>query len=453
MGAWQSCHPAWLYARAGRVPGNAQVIKKSLGGRQCCALIIKFDRAAFYIFGGIAMPAANINSRARSWSTQLVARTWSSSWGFRDDTPDGISTESPNIAGPQTNGDNSDLHGRVDYGGSANWGPAVPWALRTDEATGIASATGGTVAPPVGNRRNGGDGSAAPGSLSITSDETDYAPGSTATFTATGVTTGSSVTFRIADLNNAPGVNGVADIYTPFTIKDGSIGDSDGLANGTIVATWQIPADGRATGATLQLTATSNGRTATTTFDDAANKIATENQNAGTPKSVWSIHGSIANQGDSQIEGFATQISTNAGQTVSFKIDTASSGYTLDIYRLGYYSGDGARLVTSMHHTGAVNQPNPLFNDATNTVDAGNWSVSDSWTIPSHGRLGRLLRKADDRQRQFPEYHPVRRPQRRDCLGHSVPDQRHDAGKLTIPGADIICIRVLAVRIAIVPMR
>jgi N,N-dimethylformamidase beta subunit-like protein len=113
------------------------------------------------------------------------------------------------------------------------------------------------------------------------------------------------------------------------------------------------------------------------------NKIVTENQNTGTPQSVWAIRGSIANQGDSQIEGFATQISTNAGQSVSFKINTASSGYTLDIYRLGYYGGSGARLVTSMHHTGADNQPNPIFNAATRTVDAGNWSVTDSWTIPS----------------------------------------------------------------------
>ena len=160
-------------------------------------------------------------------------------------------------------------------------------------------------------------------------------------------------------------------------------GDSDGLANGVIVTQWQVPSDGSATGATLQLTATSGSQTATTTFSDAPNKIVTENLNAGTPKSVWAIHGSIANQGDSQIEGFATQISTNAGQTVSFKIDTASSGYTLDIYRLGYYGGNGARLVTTMHHSGAANQPNPIFNDPTNTVDAGNWSVTDSWAIPS----------------------------------------------------------------------
>ena len=158
-------------------------------------------------------------------------------------------------------------------------------------------------------------------------------------------------------MSNAPGVNGIADVYTPFKITDGGTGDSDGVANGTVVAQWQVPADGRATGAMLQLTAVSGSQTATTTFSDAPNKIVTENQKAGTAKSVWSIHGSIANQGDSQIEGFATQISTNAGQTVSFKIDTASSGYTLDIYRLGYYGGNGAQPVTTMHHSGADNQP------------------------------------------------------------------------------------------------
>ena len=225
-------------------------------------------------------------------------------------------------------------------------------------------------------------------SMIVTTDKPDYAPGDIATFVVAGVGSGSSVTFQVADLASAPGVNGIADVYAPFSVTDGGTGDADGLANGTVVATWQVPADGSATGATLQLTATSDGQTAITTFSDAPNKIVTENLNTGTPQSVWAIHGSIANQGDSQIEGFATQISTNAGQTVSFKIDTASSGYTLDIYRLGYYGGNGARLVTTMHHSGATNQPNPIFNSATNTVDAGNWSVTDSWTIPSTAASG-----------------------------------------------------------------
>jgi len=220
-------------------------------------------------------------------------------------------------------------------------------------------------------------------SLTITTDQPDYEPGSIATFTVSGVHPGSSVAFQIADLSSDPGFNGVVDIYTPFRVTDGGTGDMDHVANGTVIATWQVPADGSATGARLLATVASDGQTATTTFSDASNKIVAENLLAGTPKSVWSIHGSIANQGDTQIEGFATQISTNAGQTVSFKINTASSGYTLDIYRLGYYGGNGARLVTSMHHSGADNQPAPIFNAATNTVDAGNWSVTDSWAIPS----------------------------------------------------------------------
>ena len=63
-------------------------------------------------------------------------------------------------------------------------------------------------------------------------------------------------------------------------------------------------------------------------------------------------------------------------------------GYTIDIYRLGYYGGDGARLVASMHDSGGTNQPNPTFNSSTNTVDAGNWAVTDSWAVPANATSG-----------------------------------------------------------------
>jgi hypothetical protein len=266
---------------------------------------------------------------------------------------------------------------------------ASPSPLQANDPSSFVSTTGGSTSAAfetasllsVGAGSGAATASPAAKSMSVTTDKTDYAPGSTATFVVSGVHAGSSITFQIADLT--PGINGIAAVYAPFKVTDGGTGDADGLANGTVVAKWQVPADGSATGARLQLTATSGSQTAITTFSDAPNKIVSENLNTGTPESVWSIHGSIANQGDSQIEGFATQISANAGQTVSFKIDTASSGYTLDIYRLGYYGGNGAHLVTTMHHSGADNQPNPIFNSATNTVDAGNWSVTDSWTIPS----------------------------------------------------------------------
>ena len=55
---------------------------------------------------------------------------------------------------------------------------------------------------------------------------------------------------------------------------------------------------------------------------------------------------------------------------------------------MGYYGGDGARLVASMHNSSGTNQPNPTFNSSTNTVDAGNWSVTDSWAVPTDATSG-----------------------------------------------------------------
>ncbi|MGO8528696.1 N,N-dimethylformamidase beta subunit family domain-containing protein, partial [Rhizobium ruizarguesonis] len=77
-----------------------------------------------------------------------------------------------------------------------------------------------------------------------------------------------------------------------------------------------------------------------------------------------------------------TDISVYNGKTVSFKINTNSTNYRIDIYRLVYYGGMGARKVATMQHTGLQTQPNQLRNATTGTVDAGNWAVSASWTVP-----------------------------------------------------------------------
>ena len=37
-------------------------------------------------------------------------------------------------------------------------------------------------------------------------------------------------------------------------------------------------------------------------------------------------------------------MSVNKGDTIRFKIKTNASAYHIDIYRLGYYQGNGARL-------------------------------------------------------------------------------------------------------------
>ncbi|TCA34173.1 DUF4082 domain-containing protein [Rhizobium leguminosarum bv. viciae] len=121
----------------------------------------------------------------------------------------------------------------------------------------------------------------------------------------------------------------------------------------------------------------------------ASNAIVLENQKQGNPENEWGIDGA----GSTNIEGFATDISVDNGKTVSFKINTNSTNYRIDIYRLGYYGGMGARKVATMQHTGLQTQPNPLRNATTGTVDAGNWAVSASWTVPDDAVSGVYIAK------------------------------------------------------------
>ena len=111
------------------------------------------------------------------------------------------------------------------------------------------------------------------------------------------------------------------------------------------------------------------------------NAIEAENCLAGNPSSDWYVDG----VGATDIQGFTTDISMNVGQTVTFKIQTNASAYTIDIYRLGYYQGQGARLVASIQPSGTLPQTQPacLTDSSTGLADCGNWGVSASWPVPS----------------------------------------------------------------------
>ena len=121
------------------------------------------------------------------------------------------------------------------------------------------------------------------------------------------------------------------------------------------------------------------------------NRIPLENMKQGNPISEWGIDG----DGGGTIQGFATDISTNIGQTVDFKIATDSTHYRIDIYRLGYYGGDGARKVASIDKslTTAQIQPHPIVDMSLGLIDCGNWSVSASWEIPADAVSGVYIAK------------------------------------------------------------
>jgi hypothetical protein len=117
-----------------------------------------------------------------------------------------------------------------------------------------------------------------------------------------------------------------------------------------------------------------------------ANPIEAENCLPGNPPSQWYIPGA----GSSNIQGFTTDISVNAGQTVFFKINTSAAAYSINIYRIGYYQGNGARLITSVSPSAPLpqSQPSCLTDSSTGLTDCGNWAISASWDVPSTATSG-----------------------------------------------------------------
>jgi hypothetical protein len=123
------------------------------------------------------------------------------------------------------------------------------------------------------------------------------------------------------------------------------------------------------------------------------NAIVAENCLTGNPSSEWDI--GPGEDGDLSIQGFATDISVNQGGTISFKIKTPASQYTIDIYRIGYYGGMGARKVASITPSARLPQTQPACmtdgatgSQSTGLWDCGNWAISASWQVPATATSG-----------------------------------------------------------------
>jgi hypothetical protein len=123
----------------------------------------------------------------------------------------------------------------------------------------------------------------------------------------------------------------------------------------------------------------------------ADNPIVRENLLPGDPPSVWDIRGA----GDPTIQGFATDLSVTAGGTVSFKVDTDAAAFRVEIFRLGFYRGRGARKVAELPGEAitARRQPPGVADPSVRLLDCGNWAVSAAWRVPDDAVSGVYLAK------------------------------------------------------------
>jgi uncharacterized repeat protein (TIGR01451 family) len=117
-----------------------------------------------------------------------------------------------------------------------------------------------------------------------------------------------------------------------------------------------------------------------------ANPVQTENALAGT--TAWQLTNPATNR---EIEGYASLTSVAQGSQIGFFVSTADSTYTLAVYRMGFYAGNGGRLMTSSTLTGRV-QATPTADPLSGLAEC-NWTQSMALTIPASWISGVYLAK------------------------------------------------------------
>jgi hypothetical protein len=102
-------------------------------------------------------------------------------------------------------------------------------------------------------------------------------------------------------------------------------------------------------------------------------------ENARLGDSSWMISSPAKNH---EIEGYASSVSVNRGQSIRFFISTIDPSYRLDVYRLGWYHGVGGRRVMPTLTLSGFRQPSPIPNPTTGLIEC-DWQAGYTLSIPS----------------------------------------------------------------------
>ena len=169
-----------------------------------------------------------------------------------------------------------------------------------------------------------------------------------------------------------------------------------------------------------------------------ANAIEAENCLPGNPASEWDIDGA----GDASIQGFATDISVNRGQTVQFKVKAPTPAATPSTSTAWATTAGTARAwwpPSPLRRRFPRRQPACLTN-ATGLVDCGNWAVSASWAVPASATSGIYFARLVRTERRL-QPHRVRGAQRQRQLRPSCSRPPTPPGRPTTATAARACTR------------
>ena len=120
-----------------------------------------------------------------------------------------------------------------------------------------------------------------------------------------------------------------------------------------------------------------------------ANPITRENALAGSP--AWRLPRATPGA----IEGYASRVSVVQGDGLDLHVSTSPAArYRVEVYRIGWYGGAGARRVACSPGCAAdkagTPQPVPPFDSATGYLNAG-WPITDRFTVAGSWTSGYYL--------------------------------------------------------------
>jgi hypothetical protein len=131
----------------------------------------------------------------------------------------------------------------------------------------------------------------------------------------------------------------------------------------------------------------------------ALNPTVVENERPGSPD--WEIT-TPALAGE--IEGYASKTSVNRGESIALFVSTVDARYTLDVFRMGWYGGAGARRVAGPLSRPGIRQPIPSPDASTGLLEC-DWrepyrltTADDHGPWPSGVYLARLTASASGAQ-------------------------------------------------------
>lgn len=126
-----------------------------------------------------------------------------------------------------------------------------------------------------------------------------------------------------------------------------------------------------------------------------SSRIVDENNKPGTTD--WQLTRVRVNAGmyrTSLIEGYCSHQSIASGETLRIFVSTdPARNFRLDLYRMGYYGGAGARLVTSFDNLPGTPQPVPEMGPVPGRLRECHWEPSVEFTIPKDWVSGVYLGK------------------------------------------------------------